>query len=262
MKNEKPDKITAVIPTYNEVDNLPSVIKKLFALELPHFTVVIVDDNSPDNTAKVAEHLSNEYHNNIEVIVRPRKSGLGTAYKQGFKYAVNNGAKFLVQLDADLSHPVSEIPAMIEKLKEADIVVGSRYASKLFDFRKQSDWPVHRRLLSSIGNLAIRLVSGIKVHDTTSGFKAIRHQVIHNIKLDEFICKGFGFQAEMAFKCQSKGYKTIEHPIEFVNRTKGHSKMSAFIIAESVLVLLCLRISQMKKSLFLNKNLENHTFYD
>ena len=114
MKNEKPDKITAVIPTYNEVDNLPSVIKKLFALELPHFTVVIVDDNSPDNTAKVAEHLSNEYHNNIEVIVRPRKSGLGTAYKQGFKHAINNGAKFLVQLDADLSHPVSEIPAMIE----------------------------------------------------------------------------------------------------------------------------------------------------
>ncbi|MQG15542.1 MAG: polyprenol monophosphomannose synthase [SAR202 cluster bacterium] len=262
MNHQKLDKITAVIPTYNEADNLPSVIRQLFALKIPYLTVIVVDDNSPDNTAKVAKNLREEFHKNIEIIVRPQKSGLGTAYKEGFKHALDNGAEFLIQLDADLSHPISEIPAMLEKLKEADIIIGSRYSSKLFDSNKQSNWPLHRRLLSSIGNLAIRLVSGIEVHDATSGFKAIRGTVIRNIKLEEFTCRGFGFQAEMAFKCQHKGYKTIEHPIHFVNRTKGQSKMSAFIIAESIWVLLCLRISQIKKSIFLNKNLRNHKFYD
>ncbi len=128
MNHQKLDKITAVIPTYNEADNLPSVIRQLFALKIPYLTVIVVDDNSPDNTAKVAKNLREEFHKNIEIIVRPQKSGLGTAYKEGFKHALDNGAEFLIQLDADLSHPISEIPAMLEKLKEADIIIGSRYS--------------------------------------------------------------------------------------------------------------------------------------
>ena len=262
MTDQYSNKITAIIPTYNEAPNLSKLVNQLFELNLPNFGILIIDDNSPDKTAKVAKNLSSQYGGNIEIIVRPQKAGLGTAYKQGFAHAVKSGSKHLIQLDADLSHPISEIPIMLEKLKTADVVVGSRYTDSFWHFKSESNWPLHRRLLSSIGNLAIRVVSGIEVHDTTSGFKAIRNNVIRNIKLENFICKGFGFQAEMAFKCQSKGYKTIEHPIRFVNRSKGYSKMSTFIVAESIWVLLRLRISQMKKSVFLNKKLKNRIFSD
>ena len=262
LKDNYTDKVTAVVPTYNEASNLPQLLSQLFELKLPNFGILIIDDNSPDNTAKVARNLSSQYGGKIEVIVRPQKAGLGTAYKQGFKHAVENGSKYLIQLDADLSHPISEIPIMLERLKKADVVIGSRYLRSFWNFKLETNWPLRRRLLSSLGNLAIRMVSGIEVHDTTSGFKAIRHNVIRNIKLEGFVCKGFGFQAEMAFKCQSKGYKTIEHPITFANRTKGYSKMSISIIIESILVLLCLRINQIKKWAFLNKNFKNRIFSD
>ena len=260
MTDQNSEKITAVIPTYNEASNLPQLVSQLFGLNLQNFSVLIIDDNSPDNTAKVAEKLSPQFGGNIETIVRPEKAGLGTAYKDGFKHAVENGSKYIIQLDADLSHPISEIPTMLDKLKDSDVVVGSRYADSFWNFGPHANWPLHRRLLSSIGNLAIRIVSGIEVHDTTSGFKAIKHNVIRNIRLDNFTCKGFGFQAEMAFKCQSIGHKTIENPITFVNRTKGYSKMSIFIVLESIWVLLWLRIGQIKKSASFNKNLKNRTF--
>jgi len=262
MTDNYTDKVTAVIPTYNEACNLDQLFSQLFELNLPNFGIIIIDDNSPDDTAKIAQNLSSQYGGKIEVIVRPQKAGLGTAYKHGFKRAVETGSKYLIQLDADLSHPISEIPIMLEKLKKVDVVVGSRYSSSFWNFNAETKWPMRRRLLSSLGNLAIRMVSGIEVHDTTSGFKAINHNVIHNIKLEDFVCKGFGFQAEMAFKSQYKGYKTIEHPITFVNRTKGNSKMSLSIIAESILVLLCLRINQIKKRLFLNRNFKNRIFSD
>ena len=127
MKKLHTEKITAVIPTYNEAYNLPQTISQLFGLNLPNFNILVIDDNSPDNTADIARRLSNKYNKRIEVIVRPQKSGLGTAYREGFQYAVDQGSKVIIQLDADLSHPISEIPSMLDKISLADVVVGSRY---------------------------------------------------------------------------------------------------------------------------------------
>lgn len=261
MKKLHTEKITAVIPTYNEAYNLPQTISQLFGLNLPNFNILVIDDNSPDNTADIARRLSNKYNKRIEVIVRPQKSGLGTAYREGFQYAVDQGSKVIIQLDADLSHPISEIPSMLDKISLADVVVGSRYIHSFWNFKPESGWPLHRRLLSSFGNLSIRLVSGLAINDSTSGFKVIKHNVLTNIDLEKFRCKGFGFQAEMAFKCQSKGYKTVEHPIEFVNRKKGYSKMNPMIVVESIWVLFYLRLNQLTRSSF-NLNLKNRTLSD
>ncbi|MDP7579327.1 MAG: polyprenol monophosphomannose synthase [SAR202 cluster bacterium] len=230
-------KVTVVLPTYNEASNLPDVTHSLFSLDLPTLNVIVVDDGSPDGTGQVAEQLAIRLGGHLEVIHRDTKQGLGTAYVAGFKRAIQNGAEVVIEMDADQSHDVTYLPAFLNHLESSDVVIGSRYVRG----GGSEEWSAFRRFISGLGNLGIRWVAGLKVHDATSGFKAFRVSVLKRLDMDVFRCSGFGFQVEMAHACQQMGYRVIEHPIIFKKRADGKSKMSAFIVAEALWKLFFLR---------------------
>jgi dolichol-phosphate mannosyltransferase len=231
--------VSVVVPTYNEAANLPELARRLFRLGFPDLTLVIVDDSSPDGTVDVALRLSEQYHGSVQVIKRPRKQGLGTAYPAGFARALENRADYIVQMDADLSHAPEEVPSMIRLLEHSDIVIGSRYIE---GGGVDADWSLWRRFLSYFANVAIRAIAGLRVKDATCGFKVYRAAVLRSLALDGFRCKGFGFQAEVAHACQRKGYAVTEHPIIFAERTHGSSKMSVTIALEAIWHLSFLRL--------------------
>ncbi|MDA1229059.1 MAG: polyprenol monophosphomannose synthase [Chloroflexi bacterium] len=231
-------RLAIVIPTYNEAKNLPILMERLFALPLPLTKLIIVDDGSPDGTAEVARSLIPLYGNRLKVIERDKKSGLGTAYKTGFAQALYEGADYILQMDADLSHSPEYIPGLLQALDEADVVIGSRYTE---GGGVDQDWGTKRRLLSSMANIGIRGAAGLQVKDSTTGFKAFRATALRSLKLDECRCKGFGFQAEVAYACQKNGHKIVEFPIIFYDRTLGKSKMSFAIIVEAMWHLALLR---------------------
>ena len=231
--------MAVVVPTYNEAENLPELASRLFALGLEDIWLYIVDDGSPDGTAEVARKLSDEYDDRIEVISRSGKQGLGTAYTTGFARALSEEVDYVVQMDADLSHVPEEIPRMLEKLCRFDVAVGSRYTR---DGGLDPEWSAKRRMLSAFGNHLIRAVTGVRVKDVTSGFKAYRSSALRSLDLSRIRCIGFGFQAEIAHYCQTNGLDVIEHPITFMERTRGESKMSVRIIAEAIWKLTILRI--------------------
>ena len=247
-------KIVVVVPTYNEAENVPELIRRLFGLGIGNLHVLVVDDGSPDGTAEVARALSHEHRGRIAVIERPGKMGLGTAYKDGFARAIADGADFVFQMDADLSHPVEELPAMLAELERADVVVGSRYVPSTAGREGTGGigsgraWDARRRLISKVGNLSIRLVSGLRVRDATSGFKGFRAEALRGLPIGDFRCRGFGFQAEMAFACQSMGYRVVEHPFVFSKRIHGESKMSPWIVLEAVWRLIPLRLRGMRET--------------
>lgn len=231
--------ISVVVPTYNEIDNIPKLAHRLFGLGMPDVRLVIVDDGSPDGTAAEARKLSGRYANRITVIEREGKQGLGTAYIVGFKLALEQGADCIVQMDADLSHSPECIPDMLRQLRDADVVVGSRYAP---GGGVGADWGIKRRFLSSIANRMIRAIIGLKIKDVTSGFKAYRGSALRELNLKAFRCRGFAFQTEVAHACQRRGFRVKEHPIIFNARTKGSSKMSINIAIEAIWRLSLLRI--------------------
>ena len=235
-------RVAVVAPTYNEAANMPELVSRLFSLGIGDLRLYIVDDNSPDGTAEVARGLSGEHDGRIEVISRRAKLGLGTAYVTGFTRALEDGCDYVVQMDADLSHVPDHLPVMLRKLEGADVVVGSRYTE---GGGSDPGWGLRRRLLSSFGNHVIRLVTGLRVKDVTSGFKAYTAVALSSLDMDSFRCKGFGFQSEVAFQCQSKGYVVLEHPIVFIDRTKGKSKMSMHIIIEAIWKLTLLRLRRL-----------------
>ena len=230
--------VTVVVPTYNEASNLGELADRLFALGIPNARLIVVDDNSPDGTAGVAEKLADKFSDRVELIRRPAKLGLGTAYVEGFSRALESGADYVLQMDADLSHAPEYIPAFLETLRRADVVVGSRYTR---GGGVDECWSLWRRGLSYLANLGIRTVTGVKVRDATTGFKGFQRGALSSLKLSEFKCKGFGFQAEVAYACQIQGLEVVEYPITFVDRTKGRSKMSLFIALEALWYLLLLR---------------------
>lgn len=234
-KNEP--RVAVVVPTYNEAENLPELASRLFALRIPNARLIIVDDGSPDGTGDVAAQLGLDTDRHVELIQRGEKLGLGTAYVAGFKRALGN-ADQVVQMDADLSHKPEYIPGMLQALKNADVVVGSRYVS---EGGVDESWSIFRRFLSYGGNLGIRVVSGVKVRDATSGFKAFQSTALKAIDLNDLRCRGFAFQAELAHACQRKGHYVVEHPIVFDDRIRGQSKMSLGIVFEAVWRLLPLR---------------------
>ena len=234
--------ITVVVPTYNEAQNLPELAARLSSLDIGDLRLLVVDDGSPDGTADVARRLSREYALNVSVLERPGKLGLGTAYVEGFAQALEGDPDFVFQMDADLSHPVTELPGMLAELAEADVVVGSRYTGGKSDASAEKGWGIHRVLISAVGNASIRLVAGLRVKDATSGFKGFRAEALRDLDMSRFRCKGFGFQAEVAFACQSRGYQVIEHPFMFSNRRFGESKMNLGIVVEAVWQLVLLRI--------------------
>ena len=231
--------VCVVIPTYNEADNLASLVARIFDLNIDGLRLLIVDDSSPDGTGELARSLSLEYENEIKVISRSSKEGLGTAYKEGFGFALSTDCNFVIQMDADLSHRPEYIPEMLELLKKYDVVVGSRYVDGGVT---DQGWSRSRSILSGVGNFGIKLVAGINVNDATSGFKAFRISSLNVIPWENIRCKGFGFQAEVAFHCQRLKQSVHEMPIIFDDRLIGQSKMSMGIVVEAMFRMILLRI--------------------
>lgn len=230
--------VAVVVPTYNEAKNLPLLAGRLFELGMPNVRLIVVDDCSPDGTGEVALELAKKFCGRVEIVFRESKRGLGTAYVEGFSRALSHGARYVVQMDADLSHGPEYIPGFLENLEHADVVVGSRYSP---GGGVDASWSLNRRLMSYFANVAIRLISGVKVRDATSGFKAFRGNSLRSLELSQFKCKGFAFQAEVAYACQRRRYEIVECPIIFSERAEGSSKMSLSIVFEALWCLLLLR---------------------
>ena len=230
--------VALVVPTYNEAENLPVLARRIFGLNIPNTRLIVVDDGSPDGTGDVASELARQLGGRLELIQRGRKLGLGTAYVEGFSHALAEGAAFVLQMDADLSHPPEYVPDFLRRLGEADVVVGSRYVP---GGGVDEAWGVPRRFLSYAGNFGIRAITGLKVRDATSGFKAFHAGVLSSLYLTQLRSKGFAFQAELASACQRMGFNIVERPIMYSTRAKGRSKMSMSIIIEAMWRLPSLR---------------------
>lgn len=230
-------KTTIVLPTYNEAENLPRMVGALLALD-PPVNVLVVDDNSPDGTGRIADLLAAEHPGRVRVIHRTSKTGLGDAYIAGFREALASGAERIFEMDADFSHPVEAVPAMLRLAEEYDVVVGSRYVrGGQLDVR----WSPLRRFVSWGGNVYSRLVTGLQVHDTTAGFKCFRREALERIPLGEVRSQGYNFQIEMAMRCQRAGLRVAEYPIFFRERDAGASKMTPGIALEALWRLWQLR---------------------
>ncbi|MHB1005255.1 MAG: polyprenol monophosphomannose synthase [Chloroflexota bacterium] len=227
---KRASKLTVVLPTYNEAENLPRMVDTLLNLGIDGLSMIVVDDNSPDGTGRVADDLVARYPDRLGVIHRPGKLGLGSAYIAGFKRALAEGADFIVEMDADFSHPPGTLFKFLDIIHDYDVVVGSRYApgGKLDD-----RWGRWRRFLSWGGNVYARWITGLRVKDTTAGFKCFRATAMAQIPLDRVRSDGYAFQVEMAYICQRKGFRVCEVPIVFLDRTLGKSKMSGRIIREA-----------------------------
>jgi dolichol-phosphate mannosyltransferase len=225
-----------IIPTYNEADNLPRLLPTVLSLG-DHFNILIVDDGSPDGTGKMVKEMQ-KTEPRIHLIERPGKMGLGTAYVAGFKYAIANGFDFVFEMDADFSHDPNELPRMLEKAENCDLVIGSRYIQGV----NVVNWPMKRLLLSYFANVYTRVITGMPVRDATGGFKCFRRQVLESIDLDLIHSNGYSFQIEMNFKTWRQGYRICEIPIVFVDRRIGVSKMSKHIVYEAVWMVWRLKI--------------------
>lgn len=230
-------KCMIVIPTYNEKANLPVLIEEIFKHQIP-FSILIVDDNSPDGTGLIADELAKQYPDRVHVIHRAGKMGLGSAYIEGFKYALKWGADYIFEMDADFSHDPRYLPDFIEKIKDYDVVVGSRYVNGI----SVINWPLSRLVLSLIASQYVRLITGLKLTDTTAGYKCFSRKVLETIDLDAVYSNGYSFQIEMNYRTTQLGFKIGEIPIIFVDRHSGTSKMSGHIVREALYVVWKLRL--------------------
>ncbi|MDO6601223.1 polyprenol monophosphomannose synthase [Arenibacter palladensis] len=234
-----------IIPTFNEIENIELIIHSVFALE-QDFHILVVDDNSPDGTAEAVKALQEHYPNRLFLEERRGKSGLGTAYIHGFKWAIERKYEFIFEMDADFSHA----PPDLIKLRQAcvdgaDVAVGSRYKKGI----NVVNWPLHRILLSYGASFYVKLITGMKVHDPTAGFVCYRRKVLETINLDSIKFIGYAFQIEMKFRAHLQNYRIEEVPIIFTDRIRGKSKMSASIINEAVFGVLQMKL----RSLFHKK---------
>ncbi len=225
------------IPTYNESGNIRDIVRVIFDQGLP-LDILIIDDNSPDGTGEIADEISSS-DSRVHVIHRKSKSGLGTAYLEAFKYALDHEYEYVFQMDADFSHDPRWLKDFLAASKENDLVVGSRYINGV----SVVHWPMSRLLLSYFANIYARLVTGIPVKDATGGFKCFRRKVLEALNLDRVSSSGYSFQIEMNYYCWKKGFKIKEIPIIFVDRKIGDSKMSTGIVREALLLLWKLRIT-------------------
>ncbi len=223
-----------IIPTYNERENLKRLVEDIFALGL-NVGILVVDDNSPDGTGEIADELACEQ---VNVIHREKKLGLGTAYLEGFRYAIERDFDYIFEMDADFSHEPGYLPSFLEKIKGCDLVLGSRYVSG----GGAKNWSLRRQLLSKGGNLYARLILGLKIKDLTGGFKCFRREVLEAIDLENINSDGYAFQIEMTYKVSKKGYKIEELPICFAERRAGKSKISRQIFWEALLMVWKLRL--------------------
>ena len=228
-----------IIPTYNEKENITAIITAVLTLTEHQFDVLIVDDNSPDGTAALVEEMIASHPERVNLLKRAGKQGLGTAYIAGFKWALDQNYEYIIEMDADFSHPVDKLPELQAACATggADVSVGSRYVSGV----NVVNWPMGRMLMSYYASVYVRLVTGMKVHDATAGFVCYRREVLQAINLDAIEFKGYAFQIEMKFTAHRMGFKIKEVPIVFVNRVLGTSKMNSSIFFEALWGVIKLR---------------------
>ncbi len=229
-------KTLIISPTYNEKDNISTIIHEVFVRD-HNYHMLIIDDNSPDGTADIVRELKKTY-SNLHLVVRDKKNGLGKAYIFGFKWALERDFEAIAQMDADMSHHPKEIEQMKKLLKNYDLSIGSRY----IDGVSVVKWPIRRLILSYGANLYSRIITGMPLRDATGGFKVWKRKVLASIDLDNVKSSGYSFQIEMNFRAWIKGFKLVEHPIIFIDRTIGQSKMSRKIMFEAIWMVWRLRI--------------------
>jgi len=230
-----------IIPTYNEAENIVNIINELLALVCGGVSIdiLVVDDNSTDGTAMLVKNLNNQ---RIHIIERPGKMGLGTAYIRGFKYAIEHSYDYVFEMDADFSHDPDAVPAFFDKLKEYDVVIGSRYIEGI----AVVNWPLSRLMISIGASYYTRMITFLPVKDVTAGFMAYRVDSLKQIDFDKVHSNGYSFQIEMKFRMWKKGFKLVEIPIVFIDRRAGVSKMSRKIVYEAMFMVWKLKL----KSIF------------
>lgn len=224
-------KITLIIPTYNEAENLPALVRALLALNVPELSLLIVDDMSPDGTGQIAEELASQ-HGNIQVLHREGPRGLGRAYVYGFQYALRGNAEAIGQMDCDFSHPPEKFPELVAKLAECDLALGSRYIpGGSLDQR----WPLWRKALSRWGNFYARTILGLPIRDVTGGFRLWRRELLEKIPFQDVVSSGYVFLYEILYLAHRAGARFGEVPIHFADREKGQSKMRFSVQIEAAL---------------------------
>ena len=217
-----------IIPTYNERETLPHLIRQL--MDFPGVRVLVVDDGSPDGTGLIAENLSSTFPGRLEVMHRPHPAGLGSAYIDGMQHALAYQTDLIAQMDADLSHDVRYLPDLIAAASTADLVLGSRYVPG----GGVSNWSLDRRLLSRFANFYVRAITGLRVRDATAGYRCWRRETLRQLPLERLKSSGYSFQVEMAWETVRRGFRVAEVPIVFVERTQGRSKLNWPVILESI----------------------------
>ena len=230
-----------VIPTFNEKENINPLLERIFSLDIV-LDVLILDDNSPDGTKDVVLENKKKYKNRLNLIVREKKQGLGKAYIEGFKWALEKQYKKIIQMDADLSHPPEKLINIVNQLDYYDYVIGSRYINGI----RVLNWPLNRIILSIGASWYVKLITRLPVNDPTAGFVGYKRSSLLSLNLNEIMFVGYAFQIEMKFKLWKLGYKFKEIPITFKNRINGESKMNSSIISEAIFGVMIIKI----KSLF------------
>jgi dolichol-phosphate mannosyltransferase len=229
-----------IIPTYNEIENIEAIIRAVFLLDTA-FDVLVVDDNSPDGTAQKVRELQAEYPG-LNLEVRAGKSGLGTAYVHGFKWAIERKYDYIFEMDADFSHNPQDLEKLYDAcVKGADVAIGSRYVTGV----NVVNWPLNRVLMSYYASAYVRTITGMTIRDATAGFICYRRKVLESVNLDRIKFVGYAFQIEMKYRAYANGFNITEVPIIFTDRTKGESKMSNAIIKEAIFGVVALRMKKM-----------------
>ena len=227
-----------IIPTYNEKENIENIIRAVFG-KGEQFDILVIDDGSPDGTAAIVKGLQAEFPDKLHIIERKGKLGLGTAYITGFKWAIEQKYDYIFEMDADFSHNPDDLPRLYEACTTEgyDVAIGSRYVSGV----NVVNWPMGRVLMSYFASIYVRIITGLKIHDTTAGFVCYRREVLETIPLDKIRFKGYAFQIEMKFTAYKCGFRIKEVPVIFINRKLGTSKMSGGIFSEAVFGVIRLK---------------------
>jgi dolichol-phosphate mannosyltransferase len=233
-----------IIPTYNEIENIEAIIKAVFEQSV-FVNILVVDDNSPDLTALKVKELQKEFPERLFIEIRKEKSGLGTAYIHGFKWALKNNYDYIFEMDADFSHNPEDLIKLYNAchLEQYDVAIGSRYIKGV----NVVNWPMNRVLMSYIASIYVRIITGMKIHDTTAGFVCYKRKVLESLDLNKIKFIGYAFQIEMKFKAYLKKFNIVEIPVIFTDRTKGQSKLSSGIISEAIFGVISMKIKSIFK---------------
>lgn len=233
-----------IIPTYNEIENIESIIKAVF-FQSEDIHILVVDDNSPDLTALKVKELQRDFTGRLFIQVRKGKSGLGTAYIHGFKWALNHSYQFVFEMDADFSHDPKDLIKLYEtcSTEGADVSIGSRYISGV----NVVNWPLNRVLMSYVASIYVRIITGMKIHDTTAGYVCYKRKVLETLDLNKIKFIGYAFQIEMKFKAYLNNFNIVEVPVIFTDRTRGESKLSSGIISEAIFGVFSMKIKSIFK---------------